>query len=282
MDIKRVAILGAGTMGAGIASVVGYSDFDALLIDINDGLLAKAKTRIEKVFERRVEKGLMTNAQKAAALQRIAFSTNLDDARESQLLIEAVSENSEIKRKVFAQLAGVLPEGMIIGSNTSALRISDLAVLTRQPDRVLGIHFFNPAPVMELVEVVATPLTSAETVRIVTDFLVGLGKQPVVVKESCGFIVNRVLFPMINEAALLFSEGAASAKDIDKAMMLGANHPIGPLALADLVGLDVCLAIMETLRDGLGSNKYEPATILRKLVQAGHLGKKSGAGFHQY
>jgi len=212
----------------------------------------------------------------------ISFATNLNKAASSQLIIEAVSENTDIKKKVFSQLAEIVSDDAIIGSNTSALKISELAASSNQPDKVIGMHFFNPVPAMKLVELVKTDLTSEQTLNTAKQFVAKLGKEAVTVRESPGFIVNRVLIPMINEAAILFEEKVASAEDIDKAMALGANHPIGPLALADLIGLDVCLAIMETLKEQLKSDKYEPAPVLRELVAAGKLGKKSGSGFHNY
>ena len=282
MEIKEVTIVGAGTMGAGIASVVISAGFKANLIDISEELLKKAEKAVEKILSRSVEKGKMTEADKACALGNISYRTDLNKAASSQLIIEAVNENIDIKKKVFSQLAGIVSDDAIIGSNTSALKISELAAAIRWPDKVIGMHFFNPVPAMKLIELVKTDLTSEQTFNIAKQFVGKLGKEAVTVKESPGFIVNRVLIPMINEAAILFGEKVATAEDIDKAMALGANHPIGPLALADLIGLDICLAIMETLKEQLKSDKYEPAPALRELVAAGKLGKKSGSGFHNY
>jgi len=282
MEIKEVTIIGAGTMGAGIASAVIASEFQANLIDINDELLAKGQKTVKKILSRSVKKEKMTEEDKTKALANIRFTTNLDNASSSQLVIEAATENTEVKKKIFSQLTEMVSPDAIIASNTSALKISELALVTKSPDKVIGMHFFNPVPAMRLVELVKTELTSEQTFNDAEQFVLKLGKQPVTVKESPGFIVNRLLIPMINEAAMLFGGKVATAEDIDKAMMLGANHPIGPLALADLIGLDVCLAVMETLEQQLESNKYAPAPVLKKLVEAGKLGKKSGSGFHNY
>jgi 3-hydroxybutyryl-CoA dehydrogenase len=282
MEIKEVTIVGAGTMGTGIASAVISGGFKANLIDISEDLLKKAEKAVEKILSRSVEKEKITETDKVRALGNISYTTDLKKATSSQLIIEAVSENTDVKKKVFSQLAGIVPDDAIIGSNTSALKISELAVSSKQPDKVIGMHFFNPVPAMKLVELVKTDLTSEQTFDTAKQFVLKLGKEAVTVRESPGFIVNRLLIPMINEAAILYGEKVASAEDIDKAMALGANHPIGPLALADLIGLDVCLAIMETLKEQLKSDKYEPAPALRELVAAGKLGKKSGSGFHNY
>ena len=282
MEIKEVTIVGAGTMGAGIASAVISTGFKANLIDISEEFLKKAEKTVEKILSRSVEKEKMTEADKARAIGNISFSTDLNKAASSQLIIEAASENTDVKKKIFSQLGRIISEDAIVGSNTSALKISELAAASKRPDKVIGMHFFNPVPAMKLVELVKTDLTSEQTLNIAKQFVAKLGKEAVTVRESPGFIVNRVLIPMINEAAILYGEKVAAAEDIDKAMALGANHPIGPLALADLIGLDVCLAIMETLKEQLKSDKYEPAPALRELVAAGRLGKKSGSGFHNY
>jgi 3-hydroxybutyryl-CoA dehydrogenase len=282
MEIQEVTVIGAGTMGAGIVSAVITAGFKARLIDISEELLAKGKKTIEKILARSVEKEKITEEDKVRALGNLFFSTNLNDASTSQLVIEAVTENADVKKKIFTQLARIVAADTILASNTSALKISELADVTNFPDKVLGTHFFNPVPAMKLVELVKTSLTSKQTFYLAQQFVQKLGKEPVSVNQSPGFIVNRLLIPMINEAAILFGDGVASAADIDKAMQLGANHPIGPLALADLIGLDVCLAIMETLTNQLHSDKYQPAPALKKLVEAGKLGKKTGSGFHTY
>jgi 3-hydroxybutyryl-CoA dehydrogenase len=282
MEIKKIAVIGAGTMGSGITTVAVLSGFEVVFIDISEEVLNKARGIVDKNLTYNVTKGKITEADKTKALQAITFSTALKDAGGADLVIEAVSENMEIKKKVFAQISQTVSADTIVCSNTSALKISDLAMLCKHPDKVMGMHFFNPVPVMKLVELIKTDFTSQETFTITKQFVVKLGKEAVVVKESCGFIVNRVLIPMINEAAMIFSEGIASAADIDKAMQLGANHPIGPLALADLIGLDICLSIMQTLQKGLNAEKYKPAPILQELVQAGKLGKKTKSGFYNY
>lgn len=282
MEIKKVTVIGAGTMGAGIASAVISAGFSVHMIDITEDLLAKGKKSVEKILARSVEKEKITEAGRANALQNIHYSTDLTAASSSQLVIEAATENREVKTKLFSRLAGIISPQAILASNTSALKISELAESASAPDQVIGMHFFNPVPAMKLVELVKTPATSLPTFELARQFVLKLGKEPVTVHQSPGFIVNRLLIPMINEAAWLFGDGIASAEDIDKAMQLGANHPLGPLALADLIGLDVCLAIMETLQAQLNSAKYQPAPALLKLVQAGKLGKKTGSGFHAY
>ena len=282
MEIKQVTVIGAGTMGAGIASAVISAGFRVNMIDISEELLAKGEKTAEKILARSVEKEKMTEEDKARALGNISFSTDMAIASLSQLVIEAASENIEVKKKIFSQLAETVSADTIIASNTSALKISELAEVTASADKVIGMHFFNPVPATKLVELIKTDRTSEQTFNLTKQFVVKLGKQPVAVNESPGFIVNRLLIPMVNEAAMLFCEKVASAEDIDKAMELGANHPIGPLALADLIGLDVCLAIMETLNEQLKSDKYAPASALKELVKAGKLGKKSGTGFHNY
>jgi 3-hydroxybutyryl-CoA dehydrogenase len=282
MEVKQIAVIGAGTMGSGITTVAVLAGFKVVFIDVSEEVLNKAKATVDKNLAYSVTKGKITEPDKANAQQAITYSTALKDTGSADLVIEAVSENMEIKKKVFAQIAQAVSANTIICSNTSALKISDLAALCKYPDKVMGMHFFNPVTVMKLVELIKTDFTSTETFAAAKEFVAKLGKEAVVVKESCGFIVNRVLIPMINEAALIFGEGIASATDIDKAMQLGANHPIGPLALADLIGLDICLSIMQTLQKGLNADKYKPASILQELVQAGKLGKKTKSGFYNY
>lgn len=282
MEIREVTVIGAGTMGAGIVSAVISAGFKTYMIDISEELLEKGKKTVEKILARGVEKEKITEKDKIRALGYLYFSTDLASVSSSQLVIEAVTENVEVKKKIFSQLGTKVSAETIIASNTSALKISDLAKVIPATDKVIGMHFFNPVPAMKLVELVKTEATSEQTFNLAQQFVQTLGKEPVAVNQSPGFIVNRLLIPMINEAALLFGDQVASEEDIDKAMQLGANHPIGPLALADLIGLDVCLAIMETLTEQLKSDKYQPAPALKKLVEAGKLGKKSGAGFHTY
>ncbi len=282
MEIQEVTVIGAGTMGAGIASAVLSAGFTVHMIDITEDFLAKGKKSVEKILARSVEKEKMTEAERAKALQNIHYCTDLTASSSSQLVIEAATENAEVKKKIFSQLAAVVSPETILATNTSALKITELAESASAPDQVIGMHFFNPVPAMKLVELVKIPATSPPTFELARQFVLKLGKEPVTVNQSPGFIVNRLLIPMINEAAWLFGDRVASAEDIDKAMQLGANHPIGPLSLADLIGLDVCLAIMETLQTQLKSAKYQPAPALLKLVQEGKLGKKTGSGFHTY
>lgn len=281
MEIKRVGVIGAGTMGSGIASVVLAAGLSVVLVDVVESSLEKAKSVIAKNLQKSFEKGKI-DKEPESLLANLTLSTGFNHLVDVQLVIEAVSENPDIKNKVFTAINENTSKGTIIASNTSALNITTLAQLCKEPDHVLGMHFFNPAMIMKLVELVKTDLTSAQVFESAKCFVCALGKEPVTVKESSGFIVNRVLIPMINEAAMIYAEGIATAEDIDKAMKLGANHPIGPLALADLIGLDVCQAIMETLAENLDEHKYKPAPIFKELINANKLGKKSGEGFFSY
>ncbi len=282
MKINTVSVIGAGTMGSGIATVSLIGDYKVNLIDIKEEFVQKAKAKIGKNLLKSVEKEVITDERRVETLNNLTISTDFTTVFGSELIIEAVSEDFEIKKKLFAQLNENANSSAIIASNTSALKISGLAGLYNKPGNVIGMHFFNPPAVMKLVELIKTENTNQEIFNTAKDFVLSLGKEPVEVKESPGFIVNRALIPMINEAAILYGEGVSSAEDIDKAMMFGANHPIGPLALADMIGVDVCSSIMETLQKELGSDKYAPAPIFRKLAEAGKLGKKTGAGFYEY
>ncbi len=283
MQIKKVAVLGAGIMGSGICQVVAGAGFDVTMCDIEDSIVEKGLTTIKTYLDRAVEKGKMEADSAAASLARIEGTTDMADAVDgADLVIEAVVEAMSVKREVFAELDGICKPEAILASNTSGLSITEIASVTRRADKVLGVHFFNPAPVMELVELIRGYLTSDDTVSITRAFIERLGKTAVEVKEAPGFAVNRILCPMMNEAILVYSEGIASAEDIDQAMVLGANHPMGPLALADLVGLDTLLAVLDGLHQELGEDKYRPAPLLRKMVRAGHLGRKSGKGFYEY
>ncbi len=282
MKIKNISVIGAGIMGSGIATVALLSGYKVKLTDISLDFLNKAKSKIEKNLLKSVEKEVITDETRIEILQNLELSTEFSEIKDSQLIIEAISENIEIKKKLFSQLCEFASEDAIVASNTSALRITDLANLYKKPENVIGMHFFNPPVVMKLVELIKTEQTCEKIYNISKEFVISLNKEPVEVKESPGFIVNRVLIPMINEAALIFEEGVSSAEDIDKAMMLGANHPVGPLALADMIGIDVCQAIMETLKNDFNSEKYQPAPIFKKMTEQGKLGKKSGSGFYDY
>lgn len=278
----KVLVLGAGTMGAGIAQVVAEAGNSVVLRDIDMKFVTKGIAGIDKNLTRAVEKGKMAQVDKDAVMSRIKGVVDLKEAGEVELVIEAVIERMDLKKQIYKELEELFPAETIFASNTSALSISEIASVTKRADKVIGMHFFNPAPVMKLVEVIKGAATSNETYNKIVDFTNSIGKTPVTVDEAPGFVVNRILVPMINEAAFIFQEGTATAEDIDTAMKLGANHPIGPLALGDLIGLDVCLFVMETLYAELGDSKYRPCPILKKMVRAGYLGRKTGRGFYQY
>jgi 3-hydroxybutyryl-CoA dehydrogenase len=283
MKIKKVCVLGAGIMGSGIAQVVAAAGFEVSMRDIEGRFIDKGLATIKSHLDRAVEKEKIEAKEAKAIRGRIRGTTDLKDATaKADLVIEAVVENMRVKREVFAELDVICKPDTILASNTSGLSITEIASVTNRPDKVLGVHFFNPAPVMELVELIRGYLTSDHTVATAKTFIEKLGKIAIEVKEAPGFAVNRILCPMINEAIFVYSEGIASVEDIDQAMALGANHPMGPLALADLVGLDTLLAVLEGLHQELGEDKYRPAPLLRKMVRAGHLGRKSGKGFYDY
>lgn len=282
MQINNIAVIGAGTMGSGIATISLMSGYEVNLLDISSDYLENAKTKIEKNLQKSVEKGVITEEARVNYLNNLNLSTDFSEVKDSQLIIEAIVENLDIKKKLFAQLSEDAQDNAIIASNTSALSLTDLANFYKLPEKVIGMHFFNPPVVMKLVELIKTEQTSQEIFDQSKEFVLSLKKEPVEVNESPGFVVNRVLIPMINEAAMVYGEGVASAEDIDKAMKLGANHPIGPLALADMIGIDVCQAIMETLRKDFNSDKYMPAPVFAKMIEEGNLGKKSGKGFFDY
>ena len=282
MDIQRVAIVGAGIMGSGIAQVFAHTGRHVTLIDISPDQLAHALESVRDRTARLVAKGTMAEEERHALLGRISLSESLGAAGDCELALEAVVERFEAKREVLRGLGEVVAEGAIVASNTSSISITRLASYTADPGRVVGMHFINPAPVMGLVEVIRGLETSDRAHSAVMDLARALGKTPVAVADVPGFVLNRLLIPMLNEAAYLLMEGVATAEDIDTVMHLGANHPMGPLALADLIGLDTCLSIMEVLHTELGDDKYRPCPLLRRMVDAGRLGRKTGRGFYRY
>ncbi|MGR2740575.1 3-hydroxybutyryl-CoA dehydrogenase [Billgrantia sp. Q4P2] len=281
MSQQTIGVVGAGTMGQGIAQVLVTSGFPVQLYDVADEQLGRAQSAIDKGLGKLVAKEKLSEADKASAMERLAVTTALDALRGCTVIIEAAPEQPALKEKLFRDLSR-LSHDAILASNTSSLSLTRLAAVCERPERVVGMHFFNPVPVLKLVEVIRAEQTSDATVARIETLAKELGKTPVAIADSPGFAVNRLLVPMINEAAFLLQEGAASAEDIDQSMQLGAAHPMGPLALADLIGLDVCLAIMEVLQEGFGDPKYRPCPLLRRMVAAGYLGRKSGRGFHVY
>ena len=278
---EKIAVIGAGQMGNGIAHVFGQSGFAVTMIDVAQGALDKGKGTIEKNLDRQVKKGTIDAAAKDATLGRIALATDIASAGDAALVVEAATENRELKFRIFADLDRAAPQA-ILASNTSSISITEIAAKTTRPEKVIGMHFMNPVPVMQLVEVIRGLATSDATMRTTVELAKAVGKTPVEVSDYPGFVANRILMPMINEAVYCVMEGVGTPEAIDTVMKLGMNHPMGPLALADLIGLDTCVAILEVLQGGLGDPKYRPCPLLRKYVAAGWLGRKSGRGFYTY
>jgi len=280
--MKKIVVIGGGTMGLDIAQVFAKKGFDVVVRDINDDIIKASEGRLNKGLDKLVSKGKMDEAKKADILAHMTFTTDLNMAADADLVVEAAIENLDIKKSIFAELDKICKPETILATNTSSISITAIAAATKRPDKFIGMHFVNPATVMKLVEVIRGAHTSDETYKAVADLSVEIGKEPVEVNEAPGFVVNKILIPMINEAADLLYTGVASAEGIDTAMKLGANHPMGPLALGDLIGLDVCLAIMDVLYNETHDPKYRASLLLRKMVRAGTLGRKTGKGFFDY
>ncbi|WP_159911645.1 3-hydroxybutyryl-CoA dehydrogenase [Pantoea sp. 18069] len=282
MAIQTVGIIGAGTMGNGIAQACAVSGIDVVMVDISDAAVQKGLATVSGSLDRLIKKEKISEADKAAALARIKTSTRYEDLQSAQIVIEAATENFALKVKILQQIDALLAPEVILASNTSSISITQLAAITSRADRFIGMHFFNPVPMMALVEIIRGLQTSDATHDSVKELSLRLGKSPITVKNAPGFVVNRILVPMINEAFFVLSEGLATPEDIDAGMKLGCNQPIGPLALADMIGLDVCLAVMEVYLEQFGDSKYRPCQLLKEMVAAGRLGRKTGRGVYQY
>ena len=282
MMIKTIGVIGAGTMGNGIAQVFAQSGFTVTLVDVAQPMLDRARATIEKSLGTFVEKGKLTASDREAALARLQTATSIDQLSDADYVVEAIVENADTKRGLFTSLDAITKPEVILASNTSSISITLLGAATKRPDKVLGMHFMNPVPLMTLVEMIRGQATSEATMRVASELCTALGKTPVEAADYPGFIANRILMPMINEAIFAVMEGVGTPEAIDAVMKLGMNHPMGPLTLADFIGLDVCLAILNVLHDGIGDPKYRPCPLLRRMVAAGHLGRKSGQGFYAY
>jgi 3-hydroxybutyryl-CoA dehydrogenase len=281
-DLDKVAVIGAGQMGNGIAHIFAQSGFPVTMIDISDAALERGKSTISRNLERQVKKGTLDASAPKEILSRITTATEMEQVSDVALVVEAATENVELKFKIFADLDRIAAPAAILASNTSSISITEIARHTNRPEKVVGMHFMNPVPVMKLVEVIRGLATSDETINRVLDLSKQLGKTPVEVNDYPGFVANRILMPMINEAVYCLMEGVGKPEAIDQVMQLGMNHPMGPLALADFIGLDTCVAILKVMEDGLGNPKYSPCPLLKKYVAAGWLGKKTGRGFYTY
>ena len=282
MAIKKIGVIGAGTMGHGISLVAAKAGYDVIIRDIKDEFVNKGLSRIEKFLNRSVEKGKMTEAEKNKILSKIKGTTKLADLKDVDLVVEAIFEDVNVKKDIFKNLDTICKKETLFASNTSTIPITDLASVTSRPESFIGMHFMNPVPLMKLVEVIRGLRTSDQTAKIIKELAEKMGKIPVEVNDGPGFVSNRVLFAMINEAMFCLQDGTGTAESIDSVMKLGMNHPMGPLELADLIGLDVSLNILNVLYDGFNDSKYRPCPLLKKMVQAGYLGRKSGKGFYDY